>query len=422
VHAQTIAIAARSTAADAMIAARRADPRTIAAQRRRWFGGQPDRSPARRPTPGPASLLGMAATHTSMRSVWFRSSARGAVALAVAVAVADLSGVQHGFWVVLGTLSVLRTNAAATGSSVLRALLGTAAGFVVGAALLLAIGTSPVALWVALPIAVLVASYTPGTAPFAAGQAAFTVTVLVVFNLLAPAGWQVGLLRIEDVALGCAVSLAVGALFWPRGAAAVVGDDLADAFRRGAAYLGQAVSWALGPASDISGASVAAVTAGIRLDEALRGYLAERGTKRATQDDLWGLVTGATRLRLTAHSLASLCGAGLPDTPAGSPGGPGRAEAAHDTLRRLTAELVRFYERIAAEVGPPGRAEPAPPAGPALEGPGWQHRLAETDPAAHTGLRTLWVRDHLQHLGSHTQEMTGPALRLAQQRRAPWWR
>jgi hypothetical protein len=44
--------------------------------------------------------------------------------------------VQHGFWVVLGTLSVLRSNAVATGSTVLRALLGTAAGFVVGAALL----------------------------------------------------------------------------------------------------------------------------------------------------------------------------------------------------------------------------------------------------------------------------------------------
>jgi hypothetical protein len=33
----------------------------------------------------------------------------------------------------------------------------------------------------------------------------------------------------------------VGVLFWPRSASSVVGDDLADAFRRGAAYLTQAV-------------------------------------------------------------------------------------------------------------------------------------------------------------------------------------
>ena len=58
-----------------------------------------------------------------------------------AVAVADLISVQHGFWVVLGTLSVLRSNAASTGSTALRALAGTVIGFVIGGALLVAIGT-----------------------------------------------------------------------------------------------------------------------------------------------------------------------------------------------------------------------------------------------------------------------------------------
>ena len=171
---------------------------------------------------------------------------RGAVALAAAVLVADLTDVQHGFWVVLGTLSVLRTNAAATGATVLRALAGTVVGFAVGSALMLAIGTNPTTLWIVLPIAVLVAAYTPGTAPFAVGQAAFTVTVIVLFNLLVPAGWKVGLVRVQDVVIGCAVSLVVGLLFWPRGASAAVGDDLADAFRAGAAYLTQAVDWSLG--------------------------------------------------------------------------------------------------------------------------------------------------------------------------------
>ena len=162
------------------------------------------------------------------------------------MAIADLSNVQHGFWVVLGTLSVLRTNAAATGATALRALVGTAAGFAIGAALLLAIGTSSTALWVALPIAVLVAAYAPGTAPFVVGQAAFTVTVVVLFNLLVPVGWRVGELRIEDVAIGCLVSVVVGGLFWPRGVASVVGDDLADAYRSGASYLSHAVEWVCG--------------------------------------------------------------------------------------------------------------------------------------------------------------------------------
>ena len=115
-----------------------------------------------------------------------------------------------------------------------------------------------------------------------------------------------GLLRIEDVALGCLVSLVVGVLFWPRGAASVVGDDLADAFRRGAAYLTQSVDWALGTRHEPPDTGAAAVTAGIRLDEALRGFLAEQGAKRVSKEDLWMLVMASMRLRLTAYSLAGL--------------------------------------------------------------------------------------------------------------------
>ena len=133
----------------------------------------------------------------------------------------------------------------------------------IGAALLLAIGTNPVALWIAFPLAVLVAAYTPGTAPFAAGQAAFTITVVVLFNLLVPAGWRVGLLRVEDVAIGCAVSLVVGYLFWPRGIASVVGDNLSDGFRCGARYLGEAVSWALGEQPHRPDRADAAIAAGL---------------------------------------------------------------------------------------------------------------------------------------------------------------
>ena len=240
--------------------------------------------------------------------------AAGAVALAAAVAVADASGVQHAFWVVLGTLSVLRTSAAATGSTALRALGGTVVGFVIGAALLIGIGTNPDALWAVFPVAVFVAAYAPGTTPFLVGQAAFTVTIVVLFNLLAPVGWTIGLLRVEDVAIGCGVSLAVGVLVWPRGVSSVVGDDLADAFRSGAAFLTQAVDWALSELMVPPAASIAAVSAGIRLDDAVRGFLTEQGSKKLGKDDLWAMVNAATRLRLTANTLAALrpAGAGRP--------------------------------------------------------------------------------------------------------------
>jgi len=330
---------------------------------------------------------------------------------------------------------VLRTNAAATGSTVWRALAGTVAGFAVGAALLLAIGTGQTALWVALPLAIAVAAYAPGTAPFAVGQAAFTITVVVLFNLLVPAGWTVGLLRIEDVAIGCGVSLAVGVLFWPRGASAVVGDDLADAFRHGAAFLTQAVDWSLGVRQQAPDTAVATIAAGARLDDALRLFLAEQGTKRVRKEDLWSLVMGTMRLRLTATSVADLRGHGARD---GSPGPAGRAEPALAVLRRQAADLADFYERVAELVGLPRHEEPAlvvAPALPSLDGADGADKLNSLDGAESAAgsasgdaaprrfhPRVLWVREHLHHLGQHAPAITAPAEHVAELRRVPWWR
>src|ERR1019366_4571802 len=110
--------------------------------------------------PGPLhAVRQFAVQHASSRSVWFRNSIRGAAGLAIAVFIAQRADLQHSFWVVLGTLSVLRSNALGTGRSIVSALAGTAAGIVVGAAILLALGGSDPVLWGVLPVAVLVAAY-----------------------------------------------------------------------------------------------------------------------------------------------------------------------------------------------------------------------------------------------------------------------
>jgi hypothetical protein len=455
-QAQVISLAVRSLTGDAEIASRRADPETIAARRRGWFGAQPEGTEAERRAAAVFGAVGVLTRHASIRSVWFLNSLRASLALAAAVLVADVTGVQHGFWVVLGTLSVLRTNAMSTESTALRALGGTVIGFVIGALLLLGIGTSTPALWTALPIAIAVAAYAPGTLPFAFGQAAFTIVIVVLFNLLVPVGWKVGLLRIQDVALGCLVSLVVGVLFWPRGAGSVVGDDLADAFRIGAAYLTESVDWALGTRRDPPDGGPATVTAGIRLDEALRGFLAEQGAKHLPKSDLWMLVMATMRLRLTAYSLAGLQG------PVQIPQHRNPSTAyAKTMLTQATAELAAFYERVAVLVGRPAVHDVVLPiSAPAFTGltgtipaasvsPEDVTAMAEVGAAlgaaapgsdgvvAADGLdgtdlvriitaphhpHLLWVDEHLEQLSSHAQAITEPATHVAEQRRLPWWR
>jgi uncharacterized membrane protein YccC len=402
-HAHAIAVTCLVIGADALVAAGLADARWIEEARTRWFG-TPTRGPGGgRRLSGASKYTRIAAPQASLRSVWFINSMRGALALAVAVAVADLTTVQHGFWVVFGTLSVLRTNAASTGSTAIRALTGTAIGFAIGAALLLAIGNSTTALWVALPIAVFVAAYAPGTAPFVVGQAAFTVTVAVLFNLIVPVGWKVGAVRVEDVALGCAVSIVVGLLFWPRGVASLVANDLADAFRAGAAYLSQSVEWVCGWRERAPDVAMPAITAGLRLDEALRGFLAEQGTKHISKEELWRLVGGTLRLRLTAHAVA-----GLPRDYARD------AAGTRAVLRDRAETLDGWYERLAAQLGKPRGQAVTPLAAPdfgdqRVEGPSHSREA-------------IWLCEHLDHLTEHLCELVQPAAHVAQIRRRPWWR
>jgi uncharacterized membrane protein YccC len=255
---------------------------TAAAERRSWWERLLGRQPG--DLDGALAAAGQRATaHLERHSVWLHNSIRAAIGLGLAVLVADLTGVQHSFWVVLATLSVLRSNALNTGQNALRGVLGTVAGFVIGAGILALIGLNTTVLWILLPIAILLAGIAPAAISFAAGQAGFTVTLLILFNIIAPTGWIVGLLRVEDIAIGCAVSLAVGVLFWPRGASSALRQALAEAYADSAAYLAATVQFGLGRCDAIAGAgepptaeAFRAAAAGRRLDDTFRTYLAER--------------------------------------------------------------------------------------------------------------------------------------------------
>jgi uncharacterized membrane protein YccC len=265
----------------------------------------PGRQPARAAVEAAEHL---AREHTSVRSVWFQNSIRGAAGLAIAVYVAQRTGLQHGFWVVLGTLSVLRSNALGTGRSILSALAGTAVGIVAGSLLVIAIGTHEGVLWGVLPVAVLLAAYAPRAISFAAGQAGFTVVLFILFNLIQPVGWKVGLVRVEDVAIGFAISLGVGLLFWPRGAAALLREDLAAGYARGADYVVATARQLIdGKGSEDTARAARAADAALhRLDDAFRQYLAERSATATSVEDVGALVGGASRVRRAAQSLTAL--------------------------------------------------------------------------------------------------------------------
>jgi uncharacterized membrane protein YccC len=340
-----------------------------------------------------------ATAHVERHSVWLHNSVRGAVGLGLAVLVANLTGVQHSFWVVLGTLSVLRSNALNTGQNAVRGLLGTVAGFVIGAGLLALIGTNENLLWFLLPVAILIAGVAPSAVSFAAGQAAFTLTLVILFNIIQPAGWRIGLLRVEDIAIGCAVSLLVGVLFWPRGARAALRQALAEAYLDSADYLTAAVNFGmsrcdssqLSPAAP-AGEAVRAAASSRRLDDAFRGYLAERGAKPLPLAQVTSLVTGVAGIRLAADAVMDLWQ--RDDGTA-----PGDRTAARQELHAEADQVKLWFDELAA--GLIGRSDLPEPL---VHDPARDDRFitavrhdlrGEDGKATATAVRMIWTGDHL---------------------------
>jgi hypothetical protein len=244
-------------------------------------------------------------------SVAARNAIRTGAGLALAVATTHLFPVQHGFWVVLGAIAVLGSSALTTGMKVVRAVTGTAIGVTLGAALIALVGVEPTVLWMLLPIAVFAAAYVPRVASFAAGQAAFTMTVLIILNLIAPTGWRLGLTRIEDITAGALVAVVASLLLWPRGATASVQAAIDAAIDLGSRYLRAAVLRVTRGASEetdhtITALSYDALMAGRAVDDAVRHYLSENGSEANPRDPVVRAANRAVRLRIAADIIADI--------------------------------------------------------------------------------------------------------------------
>jgi uncharacterized membrane protein YccC len=376
--------------------------------------------PAAGPQPWVGRVRTALRTHLHPEGVWFRNSLRAALALALAVLVTRITRVDHSFWVVLGTLSVLRSNALATGRTALLAIAGTVVGFAVAAALEVAIGTGGPGLWITLPIAAFLAAYVPTVVSFLVGQAAFTLFVVVLFNLLQPEGWRLGLVRLEDVALGIAVSLVVAVLLWPRGARGQLRLALAALYRADAACLEAAFGYLLGRRGkgEVDSRRRVAAAEVDRAGEAFDAFLAERSSRRLPTAT-WGRVAAAGNdVLLAADAMEAMGLLGY------------RTDGCQRCAERVSgdvAEVVGVLTGFAAQLEQ-RQAPPHPPAAGDLDTRGavvgclraWDG--APDSPLGPTAiaLATAWFWSvEIVRLGG---ELAEPLAAVADTARAPWWR
>ena len=264
-----------------------------------------------RVVPVAAAVAATKASPLFSRAVAVRNSLRTGLGLAAAVALTHLLSVEYGPWVVLAASSVLRSSALTTGTSTVRAVSGTMIGFVAGTLLMWALGVEPVVLWIMLPIVIFWAAYVPEIASFTAAQAAFTLMLLIFFNLISPVGLHAAVIRVEEVFVGTLIAVVVSLLLWPRGAAATVNTLLVEVRDVGCRYLRAAVfrvTRGTSEASDdkVTALSYEAMVASRVLDDAVRHYLSESGGATDSRAPAVRAFNRAIRLRSAADRIADI--------------------------------------------------------------------------------------------------------------------
>ena len=271
-------------------------------------------------------------------TAWFHNSLRAALGLSAAMVVAKVIAIGHGFWVVLATLGVLRSNVVTTGATIVNALAGTFVGFGLAFLAMHFLAPHPTAMWLTLPVVVFAAAYAHHAISFGAAQALFALLVVEMFNLVEPEGWMTGVVRLEAVVIGALVALFVSVVMWPKGAAAALREQIADHVRAAQALVDTAFASLFGATGRdaVDTARDEALDVRRRCDEALAAFMGERGAKRIAPETWIALARTPVLMRLAADAVIALERGGY----------HGDTSAIEALLRDVRASFLALAERL----------------------------------------------------------------------------
>ncbi|MGW1714459.1 FUSC family protein [Streptomyces sp. NPDC002156] len=165
----------------------------------------------------------------------WRYGVRLALCIGLAQVLVSIVPVPRSYWVALTITFVLKPDFGSVFSRALLRALGTVAGLVVAAAVLVQVPRG----WWDVPVILLLATLIPAFTPRGYGYqtAAITPVILLLSDILNHQGTGLLLPRLLDSLMGCGIALVAGYLLWPESWHTRVGDRLADAVADTARYV-----------------------------------------------------------------------------------------------------------------------------------------------------------------------------------------
>jgi uncharacterized membrane protein YccC len=171
--------------------------------------------------------------------------------------------------------------------------------------------------------------------------------VLIVFNLIQPSGWQVGLLRIENILVGGLVAATVSLLLWPRGSGNALHRALEAEVSASLDYLNAAVDRITTDSADRSASDPTVAELGGRalaaariVDDSARQFLSEGGGRPERPTPVVREINRVAKLRAAADLIAD-----VPEPPS--------AGAYPRTRAILGAEAEQLCAQMRGHDGPP---------------------------------------------------------------------
>ena len=158
--------------------------------------------------------------------------------MGVAGLMSEVLPVQRSYWVALTVAIVLKPDYGSVFARALQRGIGTIVGAVAGAVLLILVH----GLWLLIPLSILAALLPYGRSRNYGLLATFlTPLVVVLIDLLAPAGWRLAEERLVDTLIGCAIVLLIGFAPWPMAWYAHLPRQFAETARDVSRYMEEAL-------------------------------------------------------------------------------------------------------------------------------------------------------------------------------------
>lgn len=157
-------------------------------------------------------MLSRLSRNMSPESALFRHAVRMSVVLCVGYAFIQLTGLQHGYWILLTSLFVCQPNYNATRHRLALRIIGTLVGVALGLPILWLVPSLEGQLILIVVTGVLFFAFR--NVQYAHATMFITLLVLLCFNLLGE-GFEVALPRVVDTLIGCGIAWLAVSFIWP---------------------------------------------------------------------------------------------------------------------------------------------------------------------------------------------------------------